>query len=82
MTNIDIIKQKIIHLVMGMDNEQALEVLYDVMMKFGNPSPVVEDELTDEEWAEIENDMKEIEEEEIARQEEVVEHLKQWKSGK
>lgn len=82
MTNIEIIKQKIINLVMGMDNEQALEVLYDVMMKFGNPSSVLEDELTDEEWSEIEEDMKEIEEEEITRQEEVIEHLKQWKSGK
>jgi hypothetical protein len=42
----------------------------------------VEDELTDEEWNEIEDDMKEIEAEELKRQEEVVEHLKQWKSGK
>ena len=82
MTNIEIIKQKIINLVMGMDNEHALEVLYDVMVKFGNPSSVIEDELTDEEWGEIEDDMKEIEEEEINRQEEVIEHLKQWKSGK
>ena len=82
MTNIEMIKQKIINLVMGMDNEQALEVLYDVMVKFGNPSSVIEDELTDEEWGEIEDDMKEIEEEEINRQEEVIEHLKQWKSGK
>ena len=82
MTNIEIIKQKIINLVMAMDNEQALEVLHDVMLKFSNPSSVVEDELTDEEWSEIENDMKEIEEEEIDRQEEVIEHLKQWKSGK
>lgn len=81
MTNIEIIKQKIINLVMGIDNEQALEVLYDVMVKFSNPSSVIEDELTDEEWDEIENDMKEIEEEEINRQEEVIEHLKQWKSG-
>ena len=77
MTNIEIIKQKIINLVMGMDNEQALEVLHDVIVKFNNPSSVIEDELTDEEWDEIENDMKEIEEDESKRQEEVVEHLKQ-----
>lgn len=82
MTNTEIIKQKIINLVMGMDNQQALEVLYDVMVKFGNPSSVIEDELTDEEWHEIEDDMKEIEEEEINLQEEAIEHLKQWKSGK
>jgi hypothetical protein len=82
MTNTEIIKQKIINLVMGMDNEQALEVLYDVIQKFGNPSSVAEDELTDEEWDEIEDDIKEIEAEEIKKQEEVVEHLKQWKSGK
>ena len=82
MTNIEIIKQKIINLVMAMDNEQALEVLHDVIVKFNNPSSVIEDELTDEEWDEIENDVKEIEEEESKRQEEVVEHLKQWKSGK
>ncbi len=82
MTNMEIIKQKIINLVMAMDNEQALEVLHDVMQKFGNPSSVVEDELTDEEWSEIENDMKEIEEEEINKQEEVIDHLKQWKNGK
>ena len=69
MTNIEIMKQKIINLVMAMDNEQALEVLHDVMQKFGNPSSVVEDELTDEEWNEIENDMKEIEEEEINQKE-------------
>jgi hypothetical protein len=82
MTNTEVIKQKIINLVMAMDNEQALEVLHDVIQKFSNPSSVVEDELTDEEWSEIENDMKEIEEEEIDRQQQIVEHLKQWKSGK
>ena len=82
MTSIEITKQKIINIVMGMDNEQALEVLHDVILKFSNPSSVIEDELTDDEWSEIENDLKEIEEEEIKRQEEVVEHLKQWKSGK
>ena len=82
MTNNEIIKQKIINLVMDMDNEQALEVLYDVVLKFGNPSSVIEDELTDEEWGEIEDDMKEMEDEETERQQEVVEHLKQWKSGK
>jgi len=43
---------------------------------------VIEDELTDEEWLEIEDDMKEIEEEEMDRKEEVIEQLKQWKSGK
>jgi len=82
MTHVEIIKQKIINLVMAMDNEQALEVLHDVIQKFSNPSSVVEDELTDEEWSEIENDMKEIEEEEIDKQEEDIEHLKQWKSRK
>lgn len=82
MTNIDTLKQKIIHLVMGMDNEQALEVVHDVMLKFGNPSSVSEDELTDEEWDEIESDMKDIEEEEIAKELEAVEHLKLWKNGK
>jgi len=82
MTHVEIIKQKIINLVMAMDNEQALEVLHDVILKFSNPSSVVEDELTDEEWSEIENDMKEIEEEEIDKQEEDIEHLKQWKSRK
>jgi len=82
MTNVEIIKQKIINLVMAMDNEQALEVLHDVILKFSNPSSVVEDELTDEEWSEIENDMKDIEEEEIDEQEKDIEHLKQWKSRK
>jgi hypothetical protein len=82
MTNIEIVKQKIINIVMGMDNEAALQVLHDVVIKFNSPSSVVEDELTDEEWNEIEDDMKEIEAEELKRQEEVVEHLKQWKSGK
>lgn len=81
MTNIEIIKQKIINQIMAMDDEQALEVLHDVIQKFSNPSSVVEDELTDEEWMEIENDMKEIEEEEINKQEEVTDHLKQWKNS-
>ena len=76
MTNVEIIKQKIINLVMAMDNEQALEVLHDVILKFSNPSSVVEDELTDEEWSEIENDMKEIEEEDIDKQEKDLEDLK------
>ena len=82
MTHVEIIKQKIINLVMAMDNEQALEVLHDVILKFSNPSSVVEDELTDEEWSEIENDMKEIEEEDIDKQEKDLEDLKQWKSRK
>lgn len=81
MTNIEIIKQKIINQIMAMDDEQALEVLHDVIQKFSNPSSVVEDELTDEEWMEIENDMKEIEEKEINKQEEVTDHLKQWKNS-
>lgn len=82
MTNIDTLKQKIINLVMGMDNEQALEVIYDVMLKFGNPSSIAEDELTDEEWDEIESDMKEIEAAEITKELEAAEHLKQWENGK
>ena len=82
MTDTEVIKQKIINLIMSMNNEAALQVLYDVVLKFNHPSSVVEDELTDEEWDEIESDMKEIEEEEIKKQEEAVEHLKQWKSGK
>ena len=82
MTNTEIIKQQIINLVMGMDNEAALEVLHDVVQKFTNPSSVVEDELTDEEWNEIESDLKRIEEDDTKKQEEVIEHLKQWKSGK
>ena len=82
MSNAEIIKQKIINLVMAMDNEAALEVLHDVVQKFTNPSSVVEDELTDEEWDEIESDLKRIEEDDAKRQEEVIEHLKQWKSGK
>ena len=81
MTNIEIIKQKIINQIMAMDDEQALEVLHDVIQKFSNPSSVVEDELTDEEWMEIENDMKEIEEKEINKQEEVTDHLQQWKNS-
>ena len=43
---------------------------------------VIEDELTDKEWNEIESDMKEIEEEEINRQEAAIAGLKQWKGGK
>lgn len=82
MTTIDTLKQKIINIVMGMDNEQALEVLYDVMMKFGNPTSIAEDELTDEEWAEIEGDMREIEQDELLKKEEAAQHLKQWKNGK
>ena len=82
MTEKEALKQKIINLVMGMDNEQALEVLYDVMQKFSNPASVAEDELTDEEWQEIEDDMKEIEKENVDKQQEAVQHLKGWKSGK
>ena len=82
MSNAEIVKQKIINLVNGMDNEAALEVLHDVVQKFTNPSSVVEDELTDEEWDEIESDLKRIEDDDIKRQSEVIEHLKQWKSGK
>jgi len=82
MTEKDALKQKIINLVMGMDNEQALEVLHDVMLKFSNPASITEDELTDEEWQEIEDDMKEIEKENVDQQQEAVQHLKGWKSGK
>ena len=66
---------------MAMDDEQALEVLHDVIQKFSNPSSVVEDELTDEEWIEIENDMKEIEEEEINNELDITDHLKQLKKS-
>ncbi len=76
MTNTDKLKQQILNLIMEMDNEQALEILHDVVQKFSNPSSVAEDELTDEEWGEIENDIKEIEDEETGRQQEVAEHLK------
>ena len=82
MTTIEALKQKIINVVMGIDNEQALEVLYDVILKFQNPSSVAEDELTDEEWDEIEHDMKKIESDEAAKEATLAEHLKTWKNGK
>ena len=78
----DKIKQKIHLLIDEMDDETALQMLYEDAVEYKVSSTVTSDELTEEQWAEVDKGLKQIENDETSTTEEVMQHLKEWRNTK
>ena len=76
------IKQKIHELIDEMDDEAALQMLYEDAVEYKVSSTVAIDELTEEQWAEVDKGLKQIENDETSTTEEVMQHLKEWRNTK
>ena len=75
------LKQKIHRLVDDIEDEQALKMLYEDAVEY-KTSADVEDELTDEQWAEIQEGLRQIENGEMVTHEEMLEKIRQRRSIK
>ena len=71
------LKQKLHRLIDEMEDEQALNMLYEDAVDF-KTSADVDDELTDEQWTEIQEAMKEVESGETYTLEQVMQHYQKW----
>ncbi len=71
------LKQKLHRLIDEMEDEQALNMLYEDAVDF-KTSADVDDELTDEQWTEIQEAMKEVERGETYTLEQVMQHYQKW----
>ena len=76
------IKQKIHNLIDEMDDEAALQMLYEDAVEYKASSTVTSDELTKEQWEEVDKGLKQIENNETFTNEEVMQHLKEWRNTK
>jgi len=76
------IKKKIHDLIDGIDDEMALQMFYEDAVEYTTSSEVRNDELTKEQWAEIELGLKQIETGETFTHEEVMQRLKEWRNTK
>ena len=65
-----------------MDDETALQMLYEDAVEYKVSSTVTSDELTEEQWAEVDKGLKQIENDETSTTEEVMQHLKEWRNTK
>lgn len=76
------IKQKIHQLIDELDDEAALQMLYEDAVEYKTASTVTDDDLTEEQWAEIDKGLKQIENGETYTSDEVLQHLKEWRNTK
>ena len=76
------IKQKIHNLIDEMDDETALQMLYEDAVEYKASSSVETDELTEEQWFEIDKGLEQIENGQTYTTTEVVQHLKEWRNTK
>jgi predicted transcriptional regulator len=74
----DKIKQKIHDLIDEMDDEAALQMLYEDAGEYKTALNVADDDLTEKQWAEIGQGLKQIENGETYTYEEVKEHFSKW----
>lgn len=72
------IKQKIHNLIDEMDDETALQMLYEEAVEYKTSSNIEDDDLTQEQWAEIETARLQIKNGESHTYEEVKEHFSKW----
>ncbi len=75
------IKEKIYKLIEEIEDEDALQMIYEDAVEYTTRDEK-EEELTDEQWASIQKGLKQIEDGEVISHEEVMEHLKKWRSTK
>ena len=76
------IRQKIHNLIDEMDDEAALQMLFEDAVEYKTSSTVASDELTEEQWLEIDTGLEQIENGQTYTTTEVVEHLKEWRNTK
>ena len=74
----DKIKQKIHLLIDEMDDETALQMLYEDAVEYKTASNIEDDDLTQEQWADIEKAREQIIIGEYHTYEEVKEHFSKW----
>ena len=75
------IKEKIHKLIEEIEDEAALQMLYDDAVEYTTREET-EEELSDEQWASIQRGLKQIEDGETYTHEEVMQHLMEWRSTK
>ena len=76
------IKQKMHKLIDELEDETVLQMLYEDAVEYKTSSTVANKELTDEQWAEIDEGLKQIENGETFTQQEVMQHIKEWRNTK
>ena len=76
------IKQKIHNPIDEMDDEAALQMLYEEAVEYTASSTVASDELTEDQWLEIDKGLEQIENGETYTATEVVQHFKEWRTTK
>ncbi len=69
-------------LIDGIDDETALQMLYEDAVEYTTSSDVKDEELTDAQWTEVELGLKQIENGETYTHEEVMQRLKVWRNTK
>ncbi len=72
------IKQKIHNLIDEMDDEAALQMLYEDAVEYKTAPHIEDDELTEAQWAAIESARAQIKNGEYHTYEEVKEHFSKW----
>jgi predicted transcriptional regulator len=74
----DEIKQKIYQLIDEMEDETALQMLYEDAVEYKTASHVDDEDLTEVQWAAIETAREQIKKGEYHTYEEVKEHFSKW----
>lgn len=72
------IKQKIYKLIADMEDETALQMLYDDAVDYKTSVHTDEDDLTEGQWEQIEKARAEIKKGEFHTYDEVKEHFAKW----
>jgi hypothetical protein len=72
------IKQKIYKLIEDMEDETALQMLYEDAVDYKTSVHTDEDDLTEEQWGQIEKARAEIKKAEFHTYDEVKEHFAKW----
>jgi predicted transcriptional regulator len=74
----DEIKQKIHQLIDELEDETALQMLYEDAIEYKTSSDVAADDLTEQQWAAIETAREQIKKGEYHTYEEVKDHFSKW----
>ena len=72
------IKQKIHRLIEEIEDETALQILYEDAVEYNTKSDVGEEELPEEQWAKIEKARSEIRKGQFHTYDEVKQHFAKW----
>jgi predicted transcriptional regulator len=73
------IKNQFHKLIDSIDDESVLQLLYEDAVEYSKVSDVADDELTEDQMAEIKEGLRQIENGEFTTHEEMLEKIKAWK---